>query len=257
MRFCVSCRQPLEVQAQADELLVEYKDLAFIDNYIDEFENNIHHYFIIQIPKNTIINWDYMVMYKEKLNEQLMLEINDLDLVEKANEYNIKFCWGYPATNYYELHQLMELGASVITISGQLVFDKEQLTKLNYKYRLIPNYAMNIFPNDTGVCGSWIRPEVLKEWDDIVESCFFISKNLTQERTVFEIYKEGSWQDDLMPLIEGLNEPLYNQYLGTTINTLRFNCKQKCMIDEKECNHCNRIKKLGYIIHEAVLNHIN
>ena len=216
--------------------------------------STLKQFITLRIPKGVVdIDWQYFSVYKERLNDKFMIEIDDLNLVELAKQNNIDFCWSYPATTYYELTQLRKLGAKEIIISGQLIFDKENLIASNFNnYRLIPNYALNIFPDDDGVCGSWIRPEVLKNWDNIVSSCYFKAKNLKQEKTLFEIYKEEKWEDDLSLIIDGLNVPLYGQYLGTSINTKRENCKQLCMKNNEKCNFCNRIKNLGYIIQDAV-----
>ena len=195
MRFCVSCRQSDSVRKEANELKVEYKDIEFIDNYIESAERS--HYIILKIPKYTKINWNLLLMYNEKLAGKFYIAISDLKDSIAAKEHNIKFYWDYPVSTYYELNNLIDIGSSQVILAPPLVFEQKTIKEKNIKVRLVPNYAFNDFlVNDNGVCGGWIRPEGLILWEDIVESCEFIHGDLQNERAMLRIYKSGMWQDD-------------------------------------------------------------
>jgi len=250
MRFCVSCRQPINIINKAEEVKVNYEDIAYIDNYLDKEE--IKHYFVLQIPKDANPNWDKLQMYNEKLNGQFILAFENLVTAFIAKERDIKFYWEHPITHFFELNKAVEAGVSQIIPGMPLIFDLEYLKKVNIKLRLLPNYAYNIADTSTGVCGGWIRPEDLKYYEDLTESCEFITNSLDRERATFNIYSQKKeWKEDLSYLIVGLNEPFYAQYLPDNFGKVRIKCGQRCQKNKELCGYCERMRNLTLCLFEA------
>ena len=67
MRFCVNCRHMGKTKSQAQELKVDYKDIEFIDDYIEKEQKQ--HYIVLKIPKEVIPDWELLNMYNEKMEE--------------------------------------------------------------------------------------------------------------------------------------------------------------------------------------------
>ena len=243
MRFCVSCRQPKAVRNKADELKVMWKDIAFIDNYLDDKGN---HTIILEIPKDENVDWDLMTMYNEKLEGNFMLCLNSLSDVPIARDRDIKFYWAYPVVSYYELNTLKNMGASQIIPGIPLIFD---IKNLKMPLRLIPNTTQSeyLFAGDVESAG-WIRPENLELYEDFAESCEFQFEHLTQEEALLNIYKKGVWKDDLSYLFPlGLSSPIYNAEMPKSFGKMRMNCKHLCQ--QGKCNYCYGVIKLANRTH--------
>lgn len=242
MRFCVSCRQNESVLKEAQEIKVEYKDIAFIDNYLEREEKP--HVIVLRIPNYTEINWDIMYMYNEKLKGNFILSLDNIKIAPKAKEYNIKFYWNYPIVNYYELNNVIAAGAHQVILGMPLCFEIPHIKEKEIKLRLIPNYAFNDYLlEDDGVCAGWIRPEDLELYEDIAESCEFYADSLQKEKALFHIYQMASWPDDLSLIIKNLNKEFYNQHLNSGFSKARMECGQRCSKNKKICSACERIRK--------------
>ena len=235
MRFCVSCRQPLAVRKQADELKVEWKDKAFIDNYLD---NKGNHTIILEIPKDAEIDWDYLSMWHEKLDGKLILCLESLwhSTPKEAINRGIEFYWKYPVSSKYELNAVKRLGVCQVIVGIPLIFD---IKSIKFPIRLIPNATMmDYLPNDDLAAAGWIRPESLALYEEYAESCEFFHNDLPQEATLMNIYKRGSWKDDLTFLFVGQvsGKHIYNQYLPESFGKMRMSCKHRCQ--ENLCSTC-------------------
>ena len=242
MRFCVSCRQGSSVINEAQEIKVDYRDIAFVDEYIEKEEKP--HTIIIRLPKYETINWDLLVMYDDKLGGNLLLALDDITLAPEAKAKNLKFYWNFPVSTHYELENLKALGVSQVILGMPLIFDYDIIKQKEIKVRLIPNYAFNEYLiDDDGVCAGWIRPEDLALYEEIAESCEFYTDSLKKEKAMLHIYSKGDWPDDLSIIINGLNKEFNNQYLRNGFGERRLNCKQVCKRDSQRCHFCERIRK--------------
>ena len=241
MKFCVSCRHGNSVLKNVQEIKVEYKDTAFIEEYIEQEEKP--HTIVLRLPKEATKEWAIYKMYNDKLNDNFMIALDDLSEASLAQEYGIKFYWNYPVTNYYELEYLVAAGASQIIVGMPLIFDIDVLKTKGIKLRLIPNYAFNEYlVNDEGVCAGWIRPEDLVLYEDIAESCEFFADSLQRERVMLQIYQSAEWPDDLSLIIVGINKEFHSQHLAEGFGIRRLNCKQVCKRKPDLCHFCERVR---------------
>ena len=226
MRFCVSCRQDNLILKEVEEIKVEYKDINFIHNYIEQEEKP--HIIILRLLNNTEINWSLLKMFNDKLSGNFILALDDLKDASTAKEYNLKFYWNYPITTYYELNHVINMGACQVILGLPLCFNIPYIKSKNIKIRLIPNYTFRDYLMDDGVKGGWIRPEDLVLYEDIAESCEFKAKSIQREKAIYNIYKLGSWPDDLQFIIDGLEAEFYNQHLEQGFTKARMECKLIC-----------------------------
>lgn len=244
MRFCVSCRHNKKTRDKAQELKVEARDIAFLDDYICQEEKP--HTIVLEYDGE--IKWEKLVMYNECLKGNFMLSVRTLGAGLVAKEKGIKFYWNNPVVTMYELNSVIAAGASQVILGPPLVFDKAAIEALGVKVRLIPNYSFNDYIIDDGVCGGWVRPEGLSTWEDIAESCEFISTDLQNERAIFDIYIDRKWPDDLSLLITGLNKKFNAKYITEEFDKHRASCKQRCQRNKNICQYCYRICKMSEVL---------
>lgn len=235
MRFCVSCRQPKKVRDKADELKVEWRDIIFIDNYIENPENHI---IILEVPSGLTKDWAKLKMYSDKLNNKLILALKDVGEAYFAQEYGIKFYWDYPVCSYYELNYLDNLGAEQVILGIPLIFDIENI---KLPIRLCPDAKMNEYLYDADdAIAAWIRPEGLSKYEPYAVSCEFKERDLTRQSALLDVYKQGYWKDELNFVINSLSMPVYNQYIPEGFDKNRLNCKQICQRRLGSCRSCQR-----------------
>ena len=66
MKFVMSCRQPLIFLKEAEEIKVNYADIERLRDFVTE-EWTCKADIVIHIPKDQIINWDEINIYKDIL----------------------------------------------------------------------------------------------------------------------------------------------------------------------------------------------
>ena len=152
----------------------------------------------------------------------------------------MKIGYAYPITSFYELQGITKLGVQDILLNPPLVFD---LTKVRSIYkntiRAIPNLAYpSYLPHENGICGFWIRPEDIDNYEEFIDFIEFDADTSDQEKTLLRIYKKDKiWNGNLNFLIKNLNYNVDNRAIPEDLIVNRINCGQRCQ-ENGNCKNC-------------------
>lgn len=246
MKICLRYNQQEEYLHKADQILVHW---AYIDKLLDYINNYPDKDFIIDVPKDTAIDWKSISACQAGLHEgcKIYMRLHDLDpllVLRWVEKYNLPFFYAEPAKSYYELYNLKRLGVSYAYIDAPLFFDLDNVKKVGIPLRLIPNraYIQGHIPQISGLHGTWVRPEKLNLYEPYFETCEFYNDGPTQERAFYRIYIEDkSWPNDMNSLIAGLNTNIDDRLVYEGLDEMRLNCKQVCETPKPYCQMCDKV----------------
>lgn len=184
--------------------------------------------FVIRIPRGADVIWDELRVFNDKCN--LALAIEDLHIAKQCKHDRFKFFWAYPITSYYELQGILKLGVSEVLLGAPLYFDLTLKELQDVKVRLIANLCYDDYiPREDGIKGTYVRPEDVKVYEPYVDTLEFRTDGLTQESTLLEIYKRGTWGGNLNRLLTNLNCDVDNRGIPDEFAPARIQCRQNCM----------------------------
>ena len=238
MKYSLSSRQSKKYLTLADEIIVESRDYRQISDLFIEYPDKM---IILQIENEKLNEIDYMKVVEEygKSSENFCCCIYNLREIDWFKEKNIKFYYGYPINNYYDMHGLIDIGVEYIKITAPLTFNMQTLKTWNKKFRMVPNVAYDAYiPRKNGICGQWVRPEDTYWYEEGIYIFDFEDANLEKERTLYHIYaEEGIWNGNLNLLLTNLNVNADNRALPDDIGQQRSHCGQRCM-QTGACHFC-------------------
>lgn len=253
MKFMISCRHPLTMLKKAQEIRINYKDIARIKDLITKDWTSKAD-IVIYIPSSEdSVNWEEIRAYKDILN--IAISVEDTNLIPYIKELGFPVFWSFPASNFWELRGLIDLGVSQIILDGPLFFSLDKVKSIcsdNIELRVVVNKCFNNYMDrKDGICGTYIRPEDINEYSKYIEHFEFITDDLTKERILYNIYtKDTFWPDDLNILLtnlkvsvnnrgfEGLPESLYSE---KAFAQRRMNCGQICQENPFKCKFCYQV----------------
>ena len=248
MKFMVSCRQSLAFLKKASEIKVDYNDIERLRDFItDDWKCEAD--IIVYISKNQIIDFNQIDIYKDLLSITIALE--DAFMIPQIKEKGYPVFWSYPASSFWELNGLLELGVDQILIDAPIFFDLHTVKDLckDVELRAIVNRCVNQYmPRKNGICGAYIRPEDIETYSDYIQHFEFdVNNDLERERTLYHIYAENKyWPGNLNLLLTGLNENVDNRGFEAVYNDQedkhyfahrRIKCGQRCQ-SKKNCDFC-------------------
>ena len=253
MRYCLSARQPLDMQKKADELLVLHNDYRYIPELFMDFPEKM---IILDVPNDKLEELkDSIKSYHEANPNYFCCRVYKLTDVNWFVENGIKFYYGYPVSTFYDLAGLVAVGVEYVVITAPLTFQIGKLKRLYHgvKFRMVPNVAYDAYiPRKDGICGQWVRPEGIKFYESAIyifdfEDC----DNLIKERTLYHIYAEQkNWPGNLNLLLTNLGIDLDNRLIGPEIDKVRANCGQKCQEASFRCGICGRLPRFEKILRD-------
>ena len=225
MKYCVSARQPKDVLAKADEIRFDYKDRKGLYNLIEEFPKKRY---IINIPRNTEIDWQELVMFAAKVDLTLALE--NMRMAKICRELKLPFYWGYPITSFYELQGIVFLGACELLLGAPLYFDLAEVKKKGLPIRLVANLCFDGYiPRPNGVCGTYVRPEDVPAYEPYVDTLEFETDDIKKEAILLKVYQEDkNWPGNLNLLLTNLGEHVDNRAIPEQFGSARIQCRQNC-----------------------------
>lgn len=248
MKFMVSCRHPLTLLKEVNEIKVDYKDIDRIRDFVTEDWTSSAD-IVVYLPKSEIINWDILNTYKDLLH--IIIAVEDTQDIITAKEKDFSVFWSYPASSYWELRGLLDLGVDQVLIDAPLYFDLPKVKRIcgDVELRLQVNKCMNGYmKRRDGVCGTYVRPEDIEEYSKYVEHFEFDTDDLGHEKTLWNIYtKQKTWPGNLNLLLTYLNKNVDNRGFELIPNDdndpkyfahRRLRCAQRCQQDNR-CNFCN------------------
>lgn len=244
MKYMVSCRQSVSYLKNAKEIRVDYKDKAIL-SYLIEDDWSSTADINIYVPRDQEIKWEYFDRYKELLNLIFVVE-NTYSIPEVRNK-GYKVFWAYPVSTYWELNSLTAAGVDEVLLDAPLFFDLANVKNLigDIEIRLNPIVCFhNYMPQETGICGTYVRPEDVDKYAEFVDHMEFGVQPLKKERLLVEIYDvRKHWPGNLELLLTNLNFSIDNRgFEGEPFAERRMSCKQKCQ-SGGVCHYCDLIFK--------------
>lgn len=251
MKYNLNARQSKDLLQQVEEITVFYKDINTLFNY--EEWGLLDKEIILKIPESTSIDWDLIVAFNEKMN--ITLRLNDIHMTKEAKNRGIKFFWNYPATNYYDIQALIQLGVSKIVLDTPLTFELPTVRTIvpsEIELRMCANMAYgNYMIRKNGIRGSYVRPEDADYYGQWIDTLEFMVDTLTKEAALFKVYhNDKNWPGNLNILINRLDYDVDNRAIPEEFRINRCDCGQKCQ-KGKPCNSCELIFNYVNLVDKA------
>ena len=202
--------------------MVEYKDIAAIYDLIVEIPDKE---IVLRLSRNDAIEWKKI----QELNSicNLTLALEDLHMIPLCK--GIKYYWAYPITSFYELNGIINMGVSQVLISGPLYFDLIPVAKKGIPVRIGANVCFdNYIPRAEGICGTYVRPDDIDEYDKYVTTIEFVTDKLEKEATLLEIYQKKEWKGNLNLILTNLKFDVDNRGFPKEFANARVQCRQNC-----------------------------
>ena len=233
---------------KADEIRFQYKDLGRAFDYLEVFPDKT---FIVDIPKDTEIDWNKLKMYADKVD--LVLALADLKLAGECYVNQIKFYWVYPITTWYDLRGIIELNPCYLFLGAPLCFSLDKVRGItNIPIRLCANLAYDAYvPRRDGINGQWIRPEDIDAYGTYIQAIDFVADSLDKEAGLLDVYKfDKTWPGNLNLIFTNFNYNVDNRLVPEDLGEIRMTCGQRCM-DRDTCHLCWNGLKLSNFVRDG------
>ena len=229
MKYCLRSRLPARFLRQADEIKVDFRDRATIPDLAHTYPDKT----LILFPPtdDSTYDWNEITRFDHLANHNLVLNCANIPVANKAKELGLRFFLALEAQSYWDLEGMIKLGAEYAYVGIPLFFDLEHSLDFDIKLRAIPTVAYNhTLPHSDGVCGQWIRPEDVNNYEGYIEVFEFEPCSVQREQTLFKTYAlDKHWSTRLDLLVEDLGSPAINRMIPPDLAERRINCRQRCM----------------------------
>lgn len=249
MKFMVSCRQPLVFLKNAEEIRVDYIDIERLADFItNDWVSSAE--IVIYLPKDQIINWNLINIYKDTL--KIIIAVEETSMIKTVHSYGYKVFWSYPASSFWELQGLLDLGVDQILLDAPICFELAKVKRMcgnRVELRMVVNKCMNEYmQRRNGICGPYVRPEDIEIYSDFIDHFEFDTDNsLQKEYTLYKVYaQDKQWPGNLNLLLTYLNADVDNRGFEVVpvddedekfFAHRRINCGQVCQAGGN-CNLC-------------------
>lgn len=249
MKYCLNSEVSDIYLRQADEILLQDKTQK-IATYLEEYPNAT----IIVWSSGSPEEWDMIQAYYNSYDKRIKVELQQLGQAEECVRRNLPFIYLRPITTYAELNTLNALGCSDVRVDGPLFFDLKQVkNRTNMNIRVCPNKrhtSINRIPLQNPAHGTWIRPEDIFLYEDLIDIIELDGIDPTAEGTAFKIYAEKKeWNSDLHFIIPEVPLGVNNlTFMADLIMDHRLTCQQSC---ERlgGCRICDRAINMNQKLH--------
>ena len=231
MKVCLNGFVGREYLEAADEIKLPFYKMDTIEEIHKQYPDKTVVVEIFEYPSDEIIK--DLKMYNGLLRGNLKVCASAL---EPYKSLGLKVFMGYPITDFYTLDGLKNAGVSDVRVAGPLIFNlqavKNVLKGTDISIRVTPNVAYTDgLPHPNGICGGWIRPENLADYDDVIDIIEFedVAKAVKEE-VLYRIYFiDKQWLGDLNSVITNLGVNFYVENSALSLMEKRKTCKQTCM----------------------------
>lgn len=245
MKFCLSSRQEDSYLRKADEIKFFYRDRKAIPDFIEKYPMAV--LILVHSSLDDEINWNEIKDYSVLARGNFIFCVDTVQDCIAAEELEIKHYHNAAVKTPYELNALKNLNVCYALVDAPLFFDTEYLKEAGVPIRAIPNMSQKDgLPRENGIVGSWIRPEDLHFYNDVIAAVEFEDltedreKYYRKERAMYRIYAEQKhWPGDLGMLVGDLHFSALNRVIHPDVTRARLHCKQKCE-NGGHCRLCYR-----------------
>lgn len=244
MKVCLHSRQEAKYLKYANEIKVDFRDRKVLSDLYEKYPDKT---FILEVYSNSEIDWDAIKEYNILSQGKLILCISNSEQMNKCKELDIKFYFGYPISNFYELRAVIACGVAYVRLDAPLFFKLDRVKEFGIPIRAVPNIAyLAYIPHKDGICGTWIRPEDLEDYEDYIDVIEFEDCDNHKEQALYRIYMEQkAWPGELNDIISNLNYKGTNRMIPPhTFGAKRISCGQRCQ-ETGICHLCYRILDLA------------
>lgn len=179
-------------------------------------------------------------------HEDYTIGTKNLGLLFKLRQEGRPAYLDYPVTDWETFHNLTYLDVSDILVSGAVAFSMPKMApyvESGLKIRVIPNLSSSLYTHGD-FSSFFIRPEDLAKYEPYVSVVEFHSFDEEAEQALFDIYKRGSFIDEIHYIIHGLGSSVNNATILKEFGESRLSCGQVCKIPGKRCNICTNAAKM-------------
>lgn len=244
MKYCVRGAHNANVLAEADEIIVKFKDYEYAISLSEKYpDKTIIVSFDAPLEEDNIDKIKDLVI----LCPNVVLQLVSLKDLEFANDNGIAAYWKYPVDTYYEARKIMDLGVKYISVGHSLFFDIIELkilaAKHNCQIRFTPNRAFignfKNYPEDYPT-GSWILPQQAQYYEPYIDVFDFEAATTEEERGYFRYYKSGGkWLGEMSKFFKDMETEsgVRAEHLDLArLTEKRLSCRRKCELER--CHVC-------------------
>ena len=244
MKICMHNRQESKYLNLADEIKIGFNDRKSLPDMFEKYPEKI---FILELYSDSEIDWDEMKEYNILSREHLIFCIANKEQMNRCKEIEAKFYFGYPISNFYDLRAAIANGVVYVRLDSPIFFQLDRVKKLGVPVRAVPNVAyLDFIPRPEGVCGTWIRPEDLEDYEKYIDVIEFEDCDERKEQALYRIYiEQKEWPGELNDIITNFNYKGTNRMIPPHVfGARRIKCGQKCQETDK-CKICYRFLDLA------------
>ena len=242
MKYALTDKVGKEYLTKADQIIITDGKTANLGSLIKTYPDKTY---IVEMKANSEPSvWEYLRICSEKVEGRLYAKLYDLSDIVYCKEKNLKYFYAYPASSFYELRGLKDLGVSYVYLTASIFFDMDAVKDIGVPVRLIPNLCYDAYiPRADGVCGQWVRPEDQDVYEEAgCETIEFINDlgAAEKEEALYRIYAQRKeWPGEMNMLFINFNYPAENRMVPPNLALVRLNCKQLCQ-KTCRCQLCKR-----------------
>lgn len=247
LKFCLSNKCSAPYLRKADQIKFPARDLNMLPNYFDAYPDKT---FVLEFTSK-MSEKDFALVedYKSYMPNLLLCVATPEDGIALGLPYYL----GWRADSFYEAEALKKTGVAYVRPGMSMMFDVAAMQNLDMPVRLTPNvaYESNV-PECDGICGYWIRPEDLHEYEvfgpEVVIE--FEADRGLEEEALYRIYaEEHEFSGPMDMLIKRIGVSCPNRMVPPSLVQVRLVCRQRCK-QGQNCKLCHTVTKLIQVIRD-------
>ena len=239
MKVCLQNRQEGKYLKLADEIKVGYRDRKTLPDLYEKYPEKD---FVLEIYSESEVDWAEMKEYNILSQGRLTFCVANSEQMYQCKEMEAKFYFGYPISSFYDLRAAVACGVAYVRLDAPVFFQLDRVKELGVPVRAVPNVAyLEYIPREDGVCGTWIRPEDIDDYEEYIDIIEFEDCDNHKEQALYRIYiEQKAWPGEVNDIITNLNYKGTNRMIPPhTFGIKRAVCGQRCQ-ETGRCHMCYR-----------------
>ena len=240
MKYCLNSNVGPALLNEADEIAITKEDFGSVYMIAGRYPNAT---MIVPEPVDEF-DWEGLKALVEAFPNRIIVCVAHAYALKMCAELKIPFFYRYAVTSFQEIRALKELGAAYIVVAPPLFFQLDKVKAFGIPIRVCPNKG-----GDLGILSanfahdSWILPKEIDEYEDYIDTLYFVGKTPDAEATLYKIYsKDKRWLASLDIIIPDCPPDTFESGIIEPIAPRRIKCGQVCEIDSR-CHFCENALK--------------